>query len=398
MKVLIVDDQYDKVGVFAKCLRESSIDEIFHATSSLKALEYCSQHHFDLMILDIQIPERLGDDIDKKGGIKLLERLEIDEKYLTPVHIVAATSFDESYEEFKDYFDSKGWKIIRDVDDAESIKEIIHALKKHCVNSDTYDIAILTALPHVELEAVFKLPLEWREKIEFDDTNKYYTTDLTDIYGNKRSIITTCCPRMGIASAAAISMKMLLKFKPKLFLMTGIAAGIKGRCNLGDILVADPCWDWGSGKMTVEEGKPKFLSAPHQIPLNTKIRAQLKQMSVERTFMDEISEGWRARGENLPDTALNLHVGPVATGAVVIEDPETLRLVISQNRETVGVEMEAYGLLASTIYCNEKCKPEALVFKSVCDFADIEKSDGWQPYAAYTSTEFAYKLLINNII
>ncbi|WP_321371947.1 response regulator [uncultured Desulfuromusa sp.] len=398
MKVLIVDDQYEKVKVFARCLSEASIKDITHVTSSFQALESCSQHQYDLMILDIQLPERLGDEINKRGGVNLLERLEIDDKCFTPVHVVAATSYDDSYDEFKEYFDRKPWKILRDINDEEIINEIIHALSKHSINTENYDVALLTALPHIEQEAVFNLPLNWKEKIEFDDTNKYYVAEFENSEGQKKSIITTCCPRMGIASSAAVAMKMLLKFKPKLFLMTGIAAGIKGKCDIGDILIADPCWDWGSGKMTVVDGKAKFMSAPHQIPLNTRLRAQLKEMSVARTYLHEIHHNWDAEKGKQPEAEPNLLVGPIASGAVVIEDPDTLKLIISQNRETVGVEMEAYGLLAATIYSNGKNKTEALIIKSVCDFADIEKNNEWQEYAAYTSTEFAYRLLIDCIV
>ncbi len=34
-------------------------------------------------------------------------------------------------------------------------------------------------------------------------------------------------------------------------------------------------------------------------------------------------------------------------------------------------------------------QPKALIIKSVCDFADNEKSDKYQKFAAYTSCEFA---------
>ena len=398
MKVLIVDDQYEKVKVFARCLKEASIEDVTHVTSSFQALESCSQHQYDLMILDIQLPERLGDEINKKGGINLLERLEMDNKCFTPVHVVAATSYDESYEEFREYFDRKAWKILRDIDDEEVIYEIIHAISKHSVSSESYDVALLTALPHIEQEAVFNLPLEWREKIVFDDTNKYYVAEFETSEGKVKNIITTCCPRMGIASSAAVAMKILLKFNPKVFLMTGIAAGVKGKCNIGDILVADPCWDWGSGKITVLDGKAKFLSAPHQISISTRLRVRLKEMAVAGTYLKEIYQGWDTQHGKRPEAKPSVHVGPLASGAVVIEDPDTLKLVVSQNRETVGVEMEAYGLLAATLYSNGKNKTEALIVKSVCDFADIEKNDEWQAYAAYTSTEFVYRLLVDSVV
>ncbi len=393
MKVLIVDDQYSKVEVFAKCLKEAMIEDITCVQSAFDALQSCLRNQYDLLILDIQIPERIGDSINTRGGVNLLEKLEMDNRYFTPVHIVVATSYEESYEEFKEYFDRKGWKIIKDVDDVEAIREIIITMSKHPINCESYDVAILTALPHIEQEAVLHLPIDWNEKKVFDDTNNYFTGEFENYAGARKTIITTCSPRMGIASSAAVAMKILLKFKPKILLMTGIAAGVEGKCNIGDILIADPCWDWGSGKMTVVDGKAKFLSAPHQIALKTELRVRFKELAVSRKYLKEIYHSWDCSKGNKPATEPNLHVGPVATGAVVIEDPDTLALVISQNRETIGVEMEAYGLLAASIYSTSSCSCEAMIIKSVCDFADLEKNDGWQAYAAYTSTEFAYRFI-----
>jgi len=42
-------------------------------------------------------------------------------------------------------------------------------------------------------------------------------------------------------------------------------------------------------------------------------------------------------------------------------------------------------------------RPKVLIAKSVCDFANPEKNDNWQSYAAYTSAQFAYNFLKNDI-
>ena len=65
-------------------------------------------------------------------------------------------------------------------------------------------------------------------------------------------------------------------------------------------------------------------------------------------------------------------------------------------RETIGLDMEAYGV----VYAAQKStapRPKALVIKSVCDYANNEKSDQYQKFAAYTSCEFA-KLLIEKFL
>jgi nucleoside phosphorylase len=51
-----------------------------------------------------------------------------------------------------------------------------------------------------------------------------------------------------------------------------------------------------------------------------------------------------------------------------------------------GIEMEAYGLYAAAAQSGSP-RPTAFALKSVCDFADEQKDDKWQAYAAYTSAE-----------
>ena len=65
-------------------------------------------------------------------------------------------------------------------------------------------------------------------------------------------------------------------------------------------------------------------------------------------------------------------------------------------RETIGLDMEAYGVVYAAQNATAP-RPKALVIKSVCDYANNEKSDQYQKFAAYTSCEFA-KLLIEKFL
>lgn len=56
---------------------------------------------------------------------------------------------------------------------------------------------------------------------------------------------------MGMPAAASLAMKMIMTFRPAFVGMVGVAAGVKGRTNFGDVIAADPTWDYGSGKHAV---------------------------------------------------------------------------------------------------------------------------------------------------
>jgi nucleoside phosphorylase len=57
------------------------------------------------------------------------------------------------------------------------------------------------------------------------------------------------------SAAGVLSMKMIEYFRPKYLAMTGILAGMRGGSEPGDIVAADPSWDYGSGKRARQDGK-----------------------------------------------------------------------------------------------------------------------------------------------
>jgi nucleoside phosphorylase len=78
-----------------------------------------------------------------------------------------------------------------------------------------------------------------------------------------------------------------------------------------------------------------------------------------------------------------MHIGPIASGSAVVADESVLPAILEQQRQLIGLEMEAYGLMAAAHAASPK--PIAFVLKSVCDFASAKKDDRFQAYAAYTS-------------
>ncbi|QKJ15436.1 hypothetical protein [Yersinia kristensenii] len=396
MKTLIVDDQYeDKAKIVADILNridESDFDLVVDAKTAIKSMSYVK---YDLLILDLQIPEVLGEDAKNDGGTQLLKYIELNEAIKKPTVVLGITSHKDAYDSCLPFFQKRGWSLILGVDDQEHILSVLKTMKVHVTTLENkFDIVFLTALPHTEYEAVMNLPIEWKEHQEINDDNVYHTSNIVTADGISRSVIATSLPHMGIAAAAATTASLCVKFKPSLIVMTGICAGIMGRVNLGDILIADPTWDWGSGKLTIVDGVAKFLSQPTQIALEPSIRRKIQYLSTSNTYMNEIYSAWTG---NRPQHNPKVHIGPMATGAVVLEDPITVDLIKTQNRATNGIEMEAFGVMAAAYYSGPN-RPKVLIAKSVCDFANPEKNDAWQHYAAYTSAQFAYQFVKNDII
>ena len=395
MKTLIVDDQYEeKAKVIAGVLKRVGASEIDLVADSKSAIKLMMSKKYDLLILDLQIPDILGEEAQSSGGTQLLEYVEVNASIKRPTVILGITSHADAYDASQDFFRKRGWSLILGVDDEDRIFSVLSTMKAHVTNlENNFDIVFLTALPHVEYEAVLKLPLDWAEHQEINDDNVYHTATMSLSDGSVKRVLATSLSHMGIAAAAATTASICVKFKPALIVMTGICAGIKGRVELGDILIADPTWDWGSGKLTIADGVARFLSAPTQVALDPALRRKIQHVATSNLYMNDIYASWTGKR---PPVNPRVHVGPVATGAVVLEDPQTVELIKSQNRATNGVEMEAYGVMAAAFNSGPN-RPKAMAVKSVCDFADPEKNNEWQHYAAHTSAQFAYLIIKNQL-
>jgi nucleoside phosphorylase len=391
--ILIVDDSYDKIQILATAIKEipHTFFEVCH--DSRTAIKMMREKFFDILIVDIQIPEFLGDPISKTGGKELIKRCWMDNRIKVPTHIIGVTSHEESFVAHRQYFEELGWPLIFKNFRHTFLKGLLKSLTTHTYfRFPKFDAAIITALRKNELDAVLNLPCNWRKFQIPGDPSFYYEGDINISEGKTKKILATSCSRMGVASSSATTMKVNSLFSPSVILMTGIAAGIKGKVKLGDIIVADPCWDWGNGKRTIANGKVTFQSAPHQLSLDVEDRIYFQEMSASRKHLDEISSQWQSQVDN----SLDLHVGPLATGSVVLQDPKTVESIKDQHRETLGIEMEGYGFLYANSM-NLNITSRSLVIKSVCDFADPDKNDDWQAYASYTSARVAYQYLMDRL-
>jgi nucleoside phosphorylase len=186
---------------------------------------------------------------------------------------------------------------------------------------------------------------------------------------------------MGMPAAAVLATKMILRFAPEVVAMPGIAAGVRGTVEIGDVMVADPAWDYGSGKWVDRDGIPGFETAPHQVGISPAVRTALTLLAEDALTLTRIQTEWQ--GDPSP-TRLQVRIGPVASGAAVLADRENVQRILAQNRKAIGVEMEAYGVYVAAQEAAFPA-PEAVAIKAVVDFADATKGDTQQRYGAFVS-------------
>lgn len=390
MKILLVDDGEIKLARLKKHLTEDldlNVDSLLHANTAFQARAILRETRVDLLILDIMLPRRETDKPSADTALELLADISIDAEYKRPKFIVGLTQYKEIQEKIEPQFEQSLWTVIHfDVTTDEwlfrlnnIIKYLTPATNK---NPPSYgiDLCVITVLP-VELDAVLSLPWNWSLPRPIDDST-FVQEGFFESAGTKMSVATSIAPRMGMVATAIIVNNIIHKLNPRFVAMTGICAGIDGRANLGDIIVANPGWNYQSGKHFTEDSKPEFAISPHQLDLPEFIASRATVLGRNSAELAKIQSSWPVK----VDTALKLLIGPVASGSAVIANPELVDQIKLQKRELLGIDMEIYGMYAA-VSAASRPKPVALAFKSVCDFADAKKNDNYQAYAAYTSAQ-----------
>jgi nucleoside phosphorylase/CheY-like chemotaxis protein len=363
-------------------------EDVTVAYTALDARRRIKDITYDLLVLDIALPERPELPTSAEAGLELLREICERPSFNKPKQIVGLTAYPDAFERAAPLFERELWLVIHydasSVEWSEQLERKVRYLLLSELNRQVIeyrcDLCILTALPSPEFSAVLDLPWNW-QLLNLDSDVVIFHEGSFERNGSQHRVIAGCAPREGMTAAAVLATKMIQTFRPRYLAMTGIAAGLRGVANAGDILVGDPVWDYGSGKWAVRGSEEVFEVAPHQIPLNTALRVRLQHMSSQPDLLEQIRTKWRGPR---PQTALRMIIGPIGSGSAVRADTRAGSDVRAQHRKAVGIEMEAYGVMAAA-YDAPVPEVRAFVMKSVCDFADHTKSDEHQAYAAYTS-------------
>ena len=247
------------------------------------------------------------------------------------------------------------------------------------------DILLLTGL-HEELQWIQKVTgFEFKRQV--CQGTSYL---LADVNRGDRSvrIVTLRQLEKGLTTAAITTTKALCIWKPRVVVMTGICAGVRGSVSLGDLIVATQCFEHCSGQL--KDGE--------LIPLQNRVAIQpwlldfLLSVTDSSAMLDAIQAGYE---RPLPDGfRAAIHYGSMACGPQVVKDHAYVDLLKTRESSLLGLDMESYGVALAASMCSTNSRTIVpLIVKGVCDFADSSKSDDWHDYCSYASAAFVLALL-----
>lgn len=130
MKVLIVDDSNDKIAGIVDVIKTSSEGDISVETvlDSVSAQRKLQENNYDLLVTDLCLPVRSGENPIKMGGKRLIKEIERKNSLNSPKYIVGTTQYEQYLDIFPDiwnalhYTNSTTWK--------EKLKRIISHIEK----------------------------------------------------------------------------------------------------------------------------------------------------------------------------------------------------------------------------------------------------------------------------
>lgn len=399
MRILIVDDSTAKRRHIQDEIRSATGRQvtIVTATNVNEALKELTNGVFDLMVLDLHLPIRRNNAPVRNGGAELLRQIRqraADRSAIRPRYIFALSAHDDVVEEQKSLFMEEAIVLIPYDESSTNWRgslrnQVVQAAAALAECKCLTSLCVVTALHKTELQAVLELPANWEQFTIEGDATRYYRGRFER---GKKSLVVmvAAATEMGMPAAAALSMKMIFLFRPRVLAMTGLAAGFRG--NFGDILVAYDSWDYGSGKrVSSGTNDSEFLPRPNYLPIDLDLKNRLEIFSMEHgEVLSQIRADW---AEAAPPGPPDVIAGPLASGASVLADRSVLSELKLLNDKLIGVEMEAYGVFAACRSATTP-RPAALVCKSICDYGDNHKDDRYQRYAAYTSAKYLYEFAL----
>jgi hypothetical protein len=112
--VLIVEDDEYKATRINRVVGEVLDSEVQVLRDCNTALSWMKQNHCDILILDLCIPVRFGENPDIQNGLTLLSEMQrADSKCNIPHRIVGLSAFAEGSPDLREHFEQDGWILIK---------------------------------------------------------------------------------------------------------------------------------------------------------------------------------------------------------------------------------------------------------------------------------------------
>lgn len=392
MNILIVENSGTKAQTLTLFFKD--LNHKYEQVFSVEAMrQKVAEQFFDLIVIDLHIPEKDAGRVDEAGGFKVINYLKgTSDIIYRPQKMIVLSKYLNSEITFQlnslgvmavEYDDKDIWKNI-------FMKELqfmeISSIKK-------VDILIITAVD-IELEEA-RRTFECQSLDIIGDHSNYYSCEIINKNNENISVVICKAARMGPVASTFLTTKAIKMFKPECIIMIGVAGGNLKDTKIGDIVVAKSAVDYSSGSIEEENGKIKFLADPDMISINDHVEKVFQKYKDDHDLLYRIRKACNMDGYNYD---VSLHLGVMASGPAVIKSKKfTDEFIIPHNRKYSAIDMETYGVY----YSAKHLLKDGSLFvsiKSICDGANTDKKDTDQRYCARIASKLAKHYITNDFI
>jgi len=148
INILLVDDSNDKVANIIKVIREISEKiTVDVAIDFVTAQQYLISSHYDLLVLDINLPIRVGEEPSLESGKNLLSEINRKTNIQSPYFIISLTQYSEECSSISDV-----WQTVKYSPENVDWKSPITNLIKHIVKCGVSESKVSIIKPTIYLE------------------------------------------------------------------------------------------------------------------------------------------------------------------------------------------------------------------------------------------------------
>lgn len=407
IKVLIVDDLDSKIQSIRKVLvercqiAENQIDDVNSISSGINALV---TNQYQLLILDLLLPQFDGDQPEENGGLSLLKDISDNPRVNLPVHIICITEYAEIIKEHQKEFDqllvSSVVKHEGSVDWVNQLAESVnHTIKLHnhlvdyYANKNVYDVGVICALQEEFDQMLIAFGEDKWNTLQYDNLPYQFKTCIvnTESMSNLR-VIAACAGGAGMAPTSVLSAIMFNTFHVNQLYMTGFTGGMMNdNIRLGDILISKAVQNYPVGKVIdTEKGDIKLLKEMQQIPVNALLINKITDFVADPDVESKLNA--KIKRQNLQVNERDIYkveCAPSVCVPFVLSSSIVQNELKNDNRKTLGIDMEGFALY----YCAHQLSKQALWIKGVSDMANKEKDDKYHKMCAYGSAYLLQQFL-----
>ncbi|WP_437978892.1 hypothetical protein WMF11_22640 [Sorangium sp. So ce295] len=252
------------------------------------------------------------------------------------------------------------------------------------------DVQVLTALS-VELEMVKQaLGIASDPRKTTSGTNVWRADIASRPLARALRVAVACIGAAGNVSAAATTTELTTLLRPRLVIMVGIAAGIRGKCRIGDVVFSERVTAYEPAAVVAEGGisgwmrrklrldgarrepRPDMYRLAHSIEQDVVAYLAPLDAVASRLGCALTEMGMATFASGAASLEVRPRLATIASGEKLLRDPGVLAGLRGEMHGRIELgEMEAVGIAEAC----RRAGNDFLIVRGVSDFGDTKKTD-----------------------